>query len=125
MPGSPPISTTDPTTRPPPSTRSNSSLPVPRRAIDSVATEPSVCTPAVGARLAKRLRLPARSSATDSCKVFQAVQWGHWPDHFGEMPAQSVQTYWVLALAMDSRQCLRVQSSTSTATRGAIAHISS
>ncbi len=78
MPGSPPISTTEPGTSPPPSTRSNSSLPVGQRGTSTAATWSSHCSPAAGA--SGWNRSPPRTgaaSAVDSISVFHALQCGH------------------------------------------------
>src|SRR3989475_2700790 len=74
MPGSPPTSTTEPWTRPPPSTRSSSARPVVRRSASPAATATRGRT-AAGAR-----GLRARGSATGSSTIaFHAPQPGHWP----------------------------------------------
>jgi hypothetical protein len=92
MPGSPPISTTEPSTSPPPSTLSNSSMPVGIRSSSSAATLPSSWTSCVGASAAKRFLAGGRSASTVSTSVFQAWQCGHCPSHFGFAPPHSLQT---------------------------------
>ena len=78
-PGSPPISTSEPGTRPPPSTRSNSSIPVEMRSESVSATSASARTGRpTGAR-----RDVARSR-TSSTIVFHSPQPEHWPSHLGD-----------------------------------------
>jgi hypothetical protein len=52
------------------------------------------------ARSLYRFLLFPLSLTTDSTKVFQALQWGHLPSHFGLVPPQSLQLKRVLSLAM-------------------------
>ena len=52
------------------------------------------------ARSLYRFLLVPLSLTTDSTKVFQALQWGHLPSHFGLVPPQSLQLKRVLSLAM-------------------------
>src|SRR4051812_25184351 len=63
MPGSPPISTSDPGTTPPPSTRSNSSMPVERRAETSVSMSSYSRGPAVAASEYREVALAAPAPA--------------------------------------------------------------
>ena len=93
MPGSPPISVTEPATRPPPSTRSNSPEPVGNRAASAVAAEPSVCaTPAGGAPAARATVRAFSRGALIADSVFHAAQAGHWPCHLGLLSPQALQT---------------------------------
>ncbi|MNO69577.1 hypothetical protein D3C76_604330 [compost metagenome] len=102
MPGSPPISTTEPSTRPPPSTRSSSADAVEKRGISSTLTSARVlmlaCCPAQPPRPEAGL---VRLSTTVSTRVFQAPQSAHCPAHFGKVAPHSVQPYMRLALAME------------------------
>jgi hypothetical protein len=92
MPGSPPISTTPPSTMPPPSTRSSSSMPVGVRCTSAASMSASTATSAVFASAAKRLRPgAAAASGAVSTRVFQASQWGHLPSQRGVVPPHSVQ----------------------------------
>ncbi len=85
------MSTTPPSTMPPPSTRSSSSRPVGLRStsLASISDNTAIC--AVGASAAKRFLVPAAGSATDSTRVFQALQWGHLPSQRGLLPPHSLQ----------------------------------
>ncbi len=109
IPGSPPISTTEPSTSPPPSTRSSSFDWVLKRGISSTLTSARVlswaCSPA------QPVRLPLREapSTTVSTMVFQAPQSVHCPAHLGWVAPHSVQPKIRLALAI-SAPCLLDQS---------------
>src|ERR1700744_5373708 len=97
MPGSPPISTTPPGTRPPPSTRSNSLTPVEKRGTSDASISARRCT---GALLASDWKRCAEGdSATVSTSVFHALHAGHCPCHLGDCPPHSVQVYIVFCLA--------------------------
>jgi hypothetical protein len=102
MPGSPPISTTEPSTRPPPSTRSSSAELVEKRGISSTLTSASVlicaCWPVQPARPLGAAAPPL--SMTVSTRVFQAPHSPHCPAHLGKVAPHSVQPYMRLALAM-------------------------
>src|SRR5690606_23670306 len=106
MPGSPPISTTEPSTRPPPSTRSNSPETVEKRGTSSTLTSARVlicaCCPAQPPRPDGAPAPPL--SITVSVRVFQAPHSPHCPAHLGKVAPHSVQPYMRLALAM---KCLR------------------
>ena len=93
MPGSPPISTTAPSTMPPPSTRSSSSCPVGVRAISAASISLSVATGWLRARAWKRVLRVAgpAGSAIVSSSVFQALQCGHLPSHLALVPPHSLQ----------------------------------
>ena len=98
MPGSPPISTTEPLTRPPPSTRSSSEEPLGWRGVSSVETSARVLTWAISpAQLLLRELLPLPLpptgvvSITVSTRVFQAWHSPHCPDHLLKVAPQSVQ----------------------------------
>ena len=97
MPGSPPISTTWPSTMPPPSTRSSSPWPVGVRATSTASISASGRTPAEGASAAKappsRFLPPAAAvgSATVSSSEFQAPQPGHLPSQRGLVAPQALQ----------------------------------
>ena len=82
IPGSPPISTTEPLTSPPPSTRSSSGSPVGTPLSAAASTSERVRTrlrEASPAYPANRGLPPA--SASPSSRVFQAWHSGHWPAH--------------------------------------------
>ena len=92
MPGSPPTSTTAPGTRPPPSTRSNSPMPVLTRASSLWRTSASAVTAGASGLPAQLLRRLAAAtpaaplaadagSTTNSLKVFQAPHSPHCPCH--------------------------------------------
>ena len=91
MPGSPPISVTEPATSPPPSTRSNSPEPVARRGASTRAAESSVSARPAAAAGAARARA-GRCATACAVSVFQASQDGHWPCHLGELSPQALQT---------------------------------
>src|SRR5690606_8509029 len=100
IPGSPPINTTEPPTRPPPSTRSSSEEPLGWRGISSVETSARVRTWAISpAQLALRLPLPLPLpptgvvSITVSTRVFQAWHSLHCPAHLVKVAPHSVQPY--------------------------------
>ncbi|MNH17498.1 hypothetical protein D3C79_771720 [compost metagenome] len=102
IPGSPPINTTEPSTRPPPNTLSNSALAVVKRGISSTLTSARVlicaCCPAQPVRPLGAAAAPL--SSTVSTRVFQAPHSPHCPAHFGKVAPHSVQPYMRLALAM-------------------------
>src|SRR5258708_2159522 len=91
MPGSPPIRSAEPGTRPPPVTRSNSAMPVMRRGGGASSDLRSS-----RANLWPLRRLPARApmggAAPSSVMVFQPPQASHLPDHLGAMLPQVWQT---------------------------------
>src|SRR5690606_11062701 len=99
---SPPISTTEPSTRPPPSTRSSSLEAVEKRGTSSTLTSARVLSCARSP--AQPLRPPAPHGALStrvSTRVFQAPHSPHWPAHLGKVAPHSVQPYMRLALAME------------------------
>ena len=102
MPGSPPISTTEPGTMPPPSTRSNSANPVGSRGTVSTGTSDSRAIDEVSASMPAAGRRPPASffGSRNSSSVFQAWQAGHCPSHLAVVLPHSRQTNWVLAVAM-------------------------
>ena len=85
IPGAPPSSTSEPGTRPPPSTRSSSPIPVDIRASGVAPTSPSRRTserPEPASPPAPPRPRPRGAGATrSSTSVFQAPQPGHWPRH--------------------------------------------
>src|SRR5690606_28466633 len=101
MPGSPPISTTEPSTNPPPSTRSSSPEAVEKRGTSSTLTSARVfscaCWPAQPPRAAGAA---PPDSIMVSVRVFQAPHSPHCPAHLGKVAPHSVQPYMRLALAM-------------------------
>ena len=98
MPGSPPMSTSDPGTTPPPSTRSNSSIPVVRRADTTVSMSSYSRGPAVAASeyrapaLADAAPAPAvAGTARSSTSEFHAPHSGQRPSHFCDCAPHSWQ----------------------------------
>src|SRR5690554_2821597 len=96
IPGSPPINTTEPLTRPPPSTRSSSDEPLGWRGVSSVETSARVFTWAISpAQLPPREPPPLPPvgvvSMTVSTRVFHARHSLHCPAHLLEVAPQSVQ----------------------------------
>src|SRR4051794_29580067 len=94
MPGAPPMSTSEPGTSPPPSTRSSSPMPVARRRTATASTSRRARTAPVRAALAGPRA--TRSSAI----VFQAPQPGHRPCHLGSAWPHSEQRKEVRARAI-------------------------
>src|SRR5205085_3202751 len=97
MPGSPPTNTTEPSTRPPPSTRSNSPMPVDTRVSLVRLTSRNGVTsapPPSPAQPPWRVDcLPALAdSITNSLSVFHASHSPHWPCHLLKLAPQSAQT---------------------------------
>src|SRR5690606_4209560 len=103
MPGSPPISTTEPSTRPPPSTRSSSPEAVEKRGTSSTLTSARVlicaCCPAPPPRPDGAAAPPL--SIRVSVRAFQAPHSPHCAAHLGKVAPHSVQPYMRLALAME------------------------
>src|SRR5262245_27388200 len=96
MPGSPPSSTSEPGTTPPPSTRSNSSLPVDRRTPVAVSTSAYSFAALVLENCAHRL-FALGAAATDSVarsstSEFQAPHSAQRPSHFGDCAPHSWHT---------------------------------
>src|SRR6478609_7912496 len=118
MPGSPPTRTAEPGTRPPPSTRSNSAMPVGSRGASRV----SVPSPSKAAALplpplmATSAGGPA-GAAVSSMMLFHSPQAAHLPDQRAVTAPQAWQTKALEALAMT--RCLPAQ----VAARGAGAEI--
>src|SRR5471032_2770356 len=102
IPWSPPISTTEPSTSPPPNMRSSSVELVENRGISSTLTSARVlicaCWPVQPARPLGAAAAPL--SSTVSTRVFQAPHSPHWPAHLGKVAPHSVQPYMRLAFAM-------------------------
>ena len=90
MPGSPPTSTAEAATSPPPNTRSNSVMPVCARGGGSAVP----CSPTKSRldALAPGLSAPARASPGSSTMVFHSPQDSHLPAHFGVTAPQDWQT---------------------------------
>src|SRR3990167_3668487 len=101
IPGSPPISTTEPSTRPPPRTRSSSPEAVEKRGISSTLTSARVfscaCCPVQPLR---PLGTTAWASIMITARLFQVPHSPHCPAHLGKVAPLSVQPYMRLALAM-------------------------
>src|SRR5689334_13006793 len=100
MPGSPPTSTTDPGTMPPPRTKSNSRSPVCHRSTPGPPPRADRRTGGLPDRELSRLsaRPPVRPTAS-STSVFHAPQESQRPAHFGCSAPQSVQRNTECALA--------------------------
>ena len=82
MPGSPPISTSEPRTRPPPSTRSSSPMPVSVRSLRSMTTSLSVTGRVPGASAPRRalgVAGAARSSTSGTSSPVARLQSGQVP----------------------------------------------
>src|SRR5690606_2334485 len=98
IPGSPPTSTTAPATRPPPSTRSNSPMPVDTRTSSPCCTSRSAVTFGGSTLPAQPLRrdagdfTAAADSSTISDSVSQAPHAPHWPCHLLKSAPHSVHT---------------------------------
>src|SRR5688572_2705911 len=97
MPGSPPISSAEPGTMPPPVTRSSSASPVGRRAIVSavLTSDSSATTRPLEARVS-----PDPGGAVTSASsiiVFHSPQAAHLPAQRGAMAPQFWHTNWLLA----------------------------
>ena len=94
IPGSPLNSTIEPGTRPPPSTRSISPIPLAMRSASALDTAAMASTAAPEAAEARALsvlrRLPP--GRTVSTSVFHAPQPEHWPDHLGALVPHCWQT---------------------------------
>src|SRR5437773_9227144 len=105
MPGSPPTSTTDPGTVPPPNTKSNSSRPVFHLArAPLVRADKRTGGLADACRACLTARPPERPTAS-STSVFHAPQASHRPAHFGCSAPQSVQRK--TERPLDTRRLLR------------------
>ena len=91
MPGSPPTSSAEPGTSPPPVTRSNSAMPVTRRGggASSVLRSSSANLRPLTRRAALA---PMGGAAPSSVMVFQPPQASHLPDHLGVAAPQDWQT---------------------------------
>ena len=103
MPGSPPTSTTEPGTTPPPSTKSNSPRPVGQRVVSPDSTSRRRTGAAAAARCGgapSRRRSARTRAAGSSASVFHAPHAGHCPCQRGDSLPQSVQKKAVFARAM-------------------------
>src|SRR5699024_7426340 len=106
IPGSPPINVTLPITMPPPSTRSNSLIPVTMRLFSSVVLiffnlcGVSVVCPGTRAALLRAEVVLAGSATTSSVMVFHAPQDGHRPSQRGLVSPHWVHTYTVFSLSL-------------------------
>src|SRR5437868_2652318 len=104
MPGSPPISTPEPGTKPPPATRSSSAMPLSMRG--GAALSPLRPTRREARPLGRLAPLAPDSGvgADSSTIVFHSPQLSQRPAHFDETAPQDWQTNWdvVLAMAPDS-----------------------
>src|SRR5262245_48186591 len=91
IPGSPPTSTTEPGTIPPPRTLSNSGMPVEILVSERDSTS-EICVPDTVAELLD-LRPGPLSATSCSTKEFHVAHPGHWPVHRGEEWPHDWQTY--------------------------------
>ena len=100
MPGSPPSRVTEPCTRPPPSTRSSSPMPVLVLASSSCPTSPSdwMRTSPISAGANPALLSPC--CAALSTIVFHSPQSVHWPAHLLWLAPQLEHMYSILVLAI-------------------------
>src|SRR5215475_3693642 len=99
MPGSPPSSTSDPGTTPPPRTRSSSPMPVCRRSSASPSTSTSFtgrAEPPEAPHAGRR----SSAGAASSTSVFQPLQSGQRPSHLAAWNPQDWQVKCVRGLAM-------------------------
>ena len=95
MPGSPPMSTSDPGTMPPPSTRSNSPMPEWTRSCSLSSISSRVFAGAAGvSTVLFRAGPAAGAGAAGACSsiLFHAPQDGQRPIHLADSYPQSVQT---------------------------------
>src|SRR5580658_2618405 len=100
MPGSPPTNTAEPATRPPPSTRSSSAMPVLARGGGAVSPARPTKVTAFPARLLGPGRLgPACGVTASSTMVFHSPQASQRPAHFGARAPQPWQTKREVGLA--------------------------
>ena len=104
MPGSPPSKVTDPATKPPPSTRSNSPDPVATRIGECCDSAASV-EGGADSRPGPRLRRSAPAAAAAATSVFHSPQVPHCPCHFGETLPQLPQTNTSRPFAMPILSC--------------------
>ena len=95
MPGSPPNKVTEPGTRPPPSTRSNSPRPVETGSLSCELTSAiGVAVPGgTNASPAAKVTSDSSGPSTSSTSEFHAPQARHFPDHLGNDAAHSVQRW--------------------------------
>ena len=92
MPGSPPISTVEPRTKPPPSARSNSTLPLDKRVTVAMSISSNLRATVTAAPNSAETRRRRRTRQRLLGKrVPRAAQSPHCPDHFGAVEPQSVQ----------------------------------
>ena len=105
IPGEPPSSTSEPGTRPPPSTRSSSPMPVDMRVTGAEPTSPKGSGTSVGRETADaadptrrlppvRPPWPRAAGRRSSTSVFHASQPGHWPCHCADWKPHCEQRGW-------------------------------
>ena len=105
MPGSPPTSTSEPGTMPPPSTRSSSSMPLENRSVADETTSDrrtgpvAVPPPAPSPLFAPRPRRLGAAATTSSTNESQAPQSGQWPSHLASRRPHSPQVKTVCVFA--------------------------
>src|SRR5262249_5416729 len=100
MPGSPPISVTEPATRPPPKTRSSSPMPVSTRGSSAPLTSASVFAPTDPGASAARAVAAAGFVTVTGVSEFHALHCGHCPCHLRLSLPHSSQRKIARALAM-------------------------
>src|SRR5271156_3380421 len=108
IPGEPPSSRREPGTRPPPSTRSSSPIPVDMRFTGAIPTSLSGRGASLGPGTAAlepprrprrppaRASLPVTGASGSSTSVFHASHPGHWPCHWADCKPHCVQLWMVL-----------------------------
>src|SRR2546425_12318622 len=111
IPGSPPTSTTDPGTIPPPNTKSNSGRPVLHRSTLLLSTSESRTGGTLEGSAFPRSTFPTFRPTTSSTSVFHAPHASQRPPHFGCSAPQSVQRNTECALptaGLDGRLARRI-----------------
>ena len=98
IPGSPPISVTDPSTRPPPNTRSNSPMPVEQRARSE--TRRTSVKRTGGTDKGGSAAVPVDGPPASSTRLFHVPHSAQRPSHFGLCPPHDWQTKIVRAFGM-------------------------
>jgi len=106
IPGSPPMRMREPSTIPPPRTRSNSATPV-RIRRDSVTSTESIGTGFAAKAGRPFPALPgAATTGFSSTRQSQSPHSGHWPIHLGLCPPQDLHRYNILSFFFATRPCL-------------------
>src|SRR5690606_8544738 len=94
----------EPGTRPPPSTRSSSLMPVVIRGVSASSISSRRLTTATSPAkpLRSALRVGVARSVTNSLSVFHSPHAAHWPCHLGKSAPHWVHTYATLRLAINN-----------------------